>query len=257
MARPADPHARSALVSAARREFVRRGLKGARIEDITAACGLSKGAFYLHFPSKEALFSELLGAFEAGLTEMNGRRMARMEGFFQTHGIPDAQDRVERSERYLQFLQLEKAHDLEALDWVWEFRDVSLVLTSGCQGTEFESLMWRVTDAQVERISHDFRRLQDAGAMDPELDARIFASIIVGSFLLLSTQMARLDEKPDLNAWANTLQRLCQEGTRPAQLSPADVPPPPARGPRAPSQRVARRPRAAAQKPRKTPRKRS
>ncbi|ABF89539.1 transcriptional regulator, TetR family [Myxococcus xanthus DK 1622] len=243
MARPADPHARSALVSAARREFARRGLKGARIEDITAACGLSKGAFYLHFPSKEALFGEVVGAFESGLMEMNGRRMARMEGFFQTHGIPGAQDRIERSDRYLRFLQLEKEHDLEALDWVWEFRDVSLVLTSGSQGTEFESLLWRVTDAQVERISHDFRRLQEAGAMDPELDARIFASIIVGSFLLLSTQMARLDEKPDLNAWANTLQRLCQEGTRPA--SPA------------PSKRVARRPRAAAEKPRKTPRKRS
>src|SRR5437660_856533 len=56
MARPADPNAKEALMAAARAEFARRGLRGARIEDITAACGLSKGAFYLHFESKEALF---------------------------------------------------------------------------------------------------------------------------------------------------------------------------------------------------------
>ena len=60
MPRHADPNAKEALVAAARAEFARGGLRGARIEDITAACGLSKGAFYLHFESKEALFGELV-----------------------------------------------------------------------------------------------------------------------------------------------------------------------------------------------------
>ena len=58
MARPADPNAKEALVAAARAEFARRGLVGARVEDITAACNLSKGAFYLHVESKEALFGD-------------------------------------------------------------------------------------------------------------------------------------------------------------------------------------------------------
>src|SRR3989442_251255 len=64
MARTADPHAKSALLYAARREFLRSGIRGARIEDITFASGLSKGAFYLHFESKEALFGELVRAFQ-------------------------------------------------------------------------------------------------------------------------------------------------------------------------------------------------
>ncbi|MFP2961860.1 TetR/AcrR family transcriptional regulator [Myxococcus sp. 1LA] len=255
MARPADPHARSALVAAARSEFVRRGLKGARIEDITAACGLSKGAFYLHFPSKEALFEEVVGHFQAGLADLNARRMASIERFFEEHGVPGAKDRIERSERFQRFLHIETEHDLEALEWVWQFRDVSLVLTNGSQGTEFESLLWRVTDGQVERIARDFQRLQKAGAVDPELDARIFATFIVGSFLLLTTQMARMDEKPDLTAWAHTLHRLCHQGTLPTHLSAPVLAPPPARAPRTPSKSAARRPRAAPQK-RQTPRKR-
>ena len=39
MARPADPHARSALIAAARTQFVRSGIKGARIEDLKLRFG--------------------------------------------------------------------------------------------------------------------------------------------------------------------------------------------------------------------------
>ena len=70
MARPADPHARAALIAAARAEFVKKGLRGARIEDITAACGLSKGAFYLHSSSKEALFGEVVAEFTRRWTRL-------------------------------------------------------------------------------------------------------------------------------------------------------------------------------------------
>lgn len=66
MARPRDPHARSALIASARREFVRAGIQKARIEDITAASGLSKGAFYLHFKSKEALQSVIVDGASSG-----------------------------------------------------------------------------------------------------------------------------------------------------------------------------------------------
>ncbi len=178
-------------MAAARAEFVRKGLRGARIEDITAACGLSKGAFYLHFPSKEALFTEVVGAFQAGLDSLNARRMETMERFLAERGIPGPKDRQENSERYQQLIELEASYDLEGMEWVWAHRDVSLVLLSGSQGTEFESLLWRVTDTQVERVAVNFRRLQEAGAVDREMDPRMFGSVIVGAYLLLAKQMAR------------------------------------------------------------------
>ncbi|MBZ4422925.1 TetR/AcrR family transcriptional regulator [Myxococcus sp. RHSTA-1-4] len=260
MARPADPHARDALVSAARAEFARKGLRGARIEDITAACGLSKGAFYLHFPSKEALFGEVVGAFQAEMDSLNVRRMDAVERFLEERGIPGPGDRLERSGRYQQLIELEVAYDLEALELVWAYRDVCRVLVSGSQGTAFESLLWRVTNAQVERVARNFRRLQEAGAVDREMDPELFGSVIVGAFLLLSQQLAYLEKKPDLSAWARTLQRLCQEGTVPRQdvlrSVPAAVPVPAAtsRVPR-PATPSTRRPLARA-KTRRTPRNR-
>src|SRR5205085_7179293 len=112
MPRPADPNAKEALIAAARAEFARKGLRGARIEDITAACGLSKGAFYLHFPSKEALFGELVRDFLGKLAACSDRREREMQAFVDTHGAVTRRDVESRNERYRGFLELETTEDL-------------------------------------------------------------------------------------------------------------------------------------------------
>ncbi|HTR37751.1 MAG TPA: TetR family transcriptional regulator [Bryobacteraceae bacterium] len=50
---------RRALIEAARRIFARDGFEASRIEDIAAATGHTRGAFYAHFASKEDLFFAL------------------------------------------------------------------------------------------------------------------------------------------------------------------------------------------------------
>lgn len=50
---------RDDLMNAAQRLFVRRGVVQTTIDDITAGAGLSKGAFYLHFSSKEEVLVAL------------------------------------------------------------------------------------------------------------------------------------------------------------------------------------------------------
>jgi AcrR family transcriptional regulator len=51
---------RRELLDAAARVFVRRGLQGASVEEISAEAGYSRGAFYSNFSSKAELFVELL-----------------------------------------------------------------------------------------------------------------------------------------------------------------------------------------------------
>ncbi|HEX7943955.1 MAG TPA: TetR family transcriptional regulator [Phenylobacterium sp.] len=51
---------RTKIMEAAREEFADRGLAGARIEAIARRAGLSKQLLYHYFPSKEALFHEIL-----------------------------------------------------------------------------------------------------------------------------------------------------------------------------------------------------
>lgn len=51
---------RAKLLKAARRIFARDGFEAARIEDIAALAGHTRGAFYAHFASKEDLFFALV-----------------------------------------------------------------------------------------------------------------------------------------------------------------------------------------------------
>ncbi len=51
---------RKALLQAARRIFARDGFEAARLEEIAASTGHTRGAFYAHFENKEELFFALL-----------------------------------------------------------------------------------------------------------------------------------------------------------------------------------------------------
>jgi TetR/AcrR family transcriptional repressor of nem operon len=74
----ASAHHRAALLEAASGLFRERGFEGVSIADIAAAAGLTHGAFYTHFASKEALCAEVV---EQAIGEMAARvkRVKRRE----------------------------------------------------------------------------------------------------------------------------------------------------------------------------------
>jgi AcrR family transcriptional regulator len=55
---------RAQLLAKGRELFATQGIKKANVEDLTRAAGISKGAFYLFYNSKEELFFELMEQFE-------------------------------------------------------------------------------------------------------------------------------------------------------------------------------------------------
>lgn len=52
------------LLEAGREYFARYGIRRTNIEDLTRTAGISKGAFYTFFDSKEALFMDILEEYE-------------------------------------------------------------------------------------------------------------------------------------------------------------------------------------------------
>ena len=65
---------REDLLEAARRVFANQGYAGATIDDLTAEAGVSKGAFYFHFDSKEdilvALVTDWANEISEGVQEL-------------------------------------------------------------------------------------------------------------------------------------------------------------------------------------------
>lgn len=67
---------RKKLLTAAERIFARDGFEAARLEDISAAAGYTRGALYAHFKDKEDIFFALL---EQWVTERIGEVTALLE----------------------------------------------------------------------------------------------------------------------------------------------------------------------------------
>lgn len=233
MARPADPNARNALLAAARKEFHRSGIQRARIEDITQACGLSKGAFYLHFESKEALFQELVGQLEQAVEQHRlNRQQVRLDLGFERRRVTPA---------LMQALsEAEQREDRLLLELLWEHRDVTDVLLRGSQGTVFEGVMWSIIDREVERVALDCAALKYAHTMRDDVPADVVGLMVVGTYLLVARRLAAMDERPDFDHWVRSLHQLIAEGIRPpVRAAPARRPAPPSRT-RRPVRRSAR-----------------
>jgi AcrR family transcriptional regulator len=213
MARPKDPNARSALVAAARQEFVRAGIQKARIEDITSACGLSKGAFYLHFESKEALFRELVQQLEGMVEEMRVRREKRYRALLEK-----GQPKRNRERFVAQLIEEDAAEDRALLELFWDWRDVIDVLLRGTQGTEFEGVIWALLDREAARVATECRDLKTWGLLRDEVEAEVVGMMIVGTYLLVARRLASFDKKPDFEPWVRSLQLLIAEGTAPPEL---------------------------------------
>ena len=92
---------RQHLVETAREEFRRHGFEAASIDKLMKAAGLTRGGFYAHFASKEALIHEVLGIpsglhtrLRADLAEGSEGRERAAEAF-ETYLAPDERnDRV-------------------------------------------------------------------------------------------------------------------------------------------------------------------
>lgn len=77
---------REQLAAAAGRVFRRQGYAAACVDALTAEAGLTRGGFYAHFASKEALFAEVM-ATDHGLVRMLARRDEGADWQAQTERI--------------------------------------------------------------------------------------------------------------------------------------------------------------------------
>ena len=58
--RPTREQTRARIMAAAESALIERGIEATSLDDIAASAGLTKGAIYSSFPSKDALFAELV-----------------------------------------------------------------------------------------------------------------------------------------------------------------------------------------------------
>lgn len=225
MGRRPRPELREALLDAARGEFARRGLERARVEDIARRAGASKGAFYLHFESKEQAFDEILQRFMGAFEDQVRRREEAEERFLAEQGRTRPEDLPARQ------MAFDCEVDLELLEMLWRSREL-LAVIEGAGGDRYHRTVDEFRRRMQGFVSERMAVKQARGWIRRDADASLLGDILVGTYEGFARRMFRMKEKPDLRAWLRSFTEILYEGVlaRPAPAVAAPAAPPPRRG---------------------------
>ncbi len=191
MSRPADPTAKIALLRAAEEVFAEKGVDGAKVEDIARAAGISKGAFYLHFESKEALLRQVVESF-----------LGRMSAQFKLdEANPESPEAL---------LSLWLARDIESFEFLWQSRAILGILET-CAG-DYRYLM----DAFHTECSNTAVKwialLKENELVRKDVDAEVTALLMHGAYSELVRRLLTHRSHPGFQGWLLTTRDLFVRG---------------------------------------------
>jgi AcrR family transcriptional regulator len=167
---------RESIISAALRLFAERGFASASIAEITEAAGITKGAIYWHFDSKDALFKAILDQIRHDWQDAVRNPLAKES---------DPLRKIELLfDQYALFLKREPE--------VCLFMQRVLLESEGDYAKQVARVFDR-TQAFVAAILEDAKR---AGQLDSQLDSAIAARTILIS---LTGITAHCHASPDLS----------------------------------------------------------
>jgi AcrR family transcriptional regulator len=209
MPRPSDPNARARLLDAARAVFSERGLDRAKVEDITTLAQLSKGAFYLHFESKEEAFRELL----TGL-------VSHMERLLAESSDMQLSTRAGGPAELAEYLDECHVRNLQIYEFIWENRTLMAMVLEGGGSASYGHLIEEFALQAQRQTAALLQHGVDIGLYRPDIDLEAAAAFIAGGFDRVARQLVRENKKPDLDAMLREVQRLFLGGiARPEVLA--------------------------------------
>lgn len=154
---------------AAKKEFLEKGYKSASLRNIVKAAGVTTGAFYGYYDSKESLFEALVGKqYE---TFMNCYRKAQ-EDFAK---LPPEQQPDNMGEISGQCM-----HDM--LLYAYDNLETFKMLLCCSEGTRFASMIDEMAEIE-SKSTHDYQAvLESLGSPSPQIDPQLEHILITGMF---------------------------------------------------------------------------
>jgi len=197
MPRVADKRARIDLLRAAEAVFSEHGLGAAKVEDITARAGVSKGAFYLHFESKEDCFRQIVESFLARLA---------------SQVKPPPLDLLKGSQSFEEFAKERLAGSVEMLEFCWQNRALMAMILGGGGGTPYAYLIDEFGERIVQQSEVWLRQLIEVGIHRDNIDPGLVARLMSGTFERLVRELIKQTKRPDIEAWARQAHELLTRG---------------------------------------------
>lgn len=170
------------IQKAALTEFSEKGFLGASLRQIVKNAGVTTGAFYGYFSSKEALFASIVEPHAAALM---GRFMKAQITFAELPEAEQAAHMGEESGTYVRWM----------VDYICEHREPVKLLLCRAEGTSYEHFVHNMVEVEVEytlRYMDVLRRLgRDVPELSQSLCHIIASSMFSGLFEIAVHDMPR------------------------------------------------------------------
>ena len=157
------------IQQAALEEFSEKGFLGASLRQIVKNAGVTTGAFYGYFSSKEALFASLVEPHAAALM---GRFMEAQTGFAELPEQEQPAHMGEASSDYVDWM----------VDYICAHREPVKLLLCCAEGTSYEHFVHNMVEAEVEYTQRYMEVLRRLGRDIPVLDKSLCHIIASGMF---------------------------------------------------------------------------
>jgi len=131
------------ILKSAEEQFKKEGFRNASIRRICSDAGVTNGAFYAHFDSKEALFKELVGPAVEGLSSLYDAEKAK---FFK----------IESKEDIIRLFEDSFSSSLAVADYIYAHTDSFRLILSAAGGTEYENFAERLSLVEAESTAQFF-----------------------------------------------------------------------------------------------------
>ncbi len=154
---------------AALAEFSEKGFLGASLRQIVKSAGVTTGAFYGYFSSKEALFASIVEPHAAALM---GRFMEAQTFFAELPEAEQPEHMGVESSSYLHWM----------VDYICSHREPVKLLLTRAEGTSYEYFVHNMVEAEVESTMQYLDVLRRLGRIVPELDRQLCHIVASGMF---------------------------------------------------------------------------
>ena len=162
--------------SIALQEFLERGFRGASLREIVKKAGVTTGAFYGYYKSKEELFDALVkphadhlrGIFDRTMEEFRAvpkSEWARVMSDFSARGMN------------------------EMFDYASDYRDAFRLILCSSEGTKFENYIHEITEAEIDMTHKFYETISAQGfrprSLNPTLEHMLISGMFSAFFELL------------------------------------------------------------------------
>lgn len=160
---------RENILSTARKHFLRDGFAGASLRSIVKDAGLTTGAFYKYFPTKESLFDALIDPYVEHIFQIYDDVLADFEelsaGEQTDHMMASSEDGTDR-----------------IVDYVYDHYDsFRLLLKCGDSG-KYTEFIHNMVEREIKSTENYIEMIRSSGVDIPTIDEGVLHMVSTGFF---------------------------------------------------------------------------